>query len=131
MLLGLLKPIAQPHDTPPPRTTGSAADRPGSPSSWDGRNGAVRQQQPLVRKSIPNVPCCPSLIHEIIFPTALWPLLFGRESFGLGRREPLPHSRSCQRPPVPDPPEDENNAEEHDKPCRRILGLPTMNDLDH
>src|SRR3954462_11746716 len=56
---------------------------------WGGPSAAA-----LVRKSIPNVPCCPSPIHEIFFPTALWPLLFGRESFGLGRREPLPHSRS-------------------------------------
>src|SRR5690349_19864582 len=58
-------------------------------------------------------PTCSSLIHDVpFFPTALWPLLFGRESFGLGRREPLPHGRSCQRPPVPDPPEDVNKAEE-------------------
>src|SRR2546421_8466320 len=65
------------------------------------------------------------------FPTALWPLPFGRESFGLGRREPLPHGRSCQRPPVPDPPEDETKAEEHGKPCRRILGWQTMNGQHH
>src|SRR5207245_1483315 len=36
-----------PHEALCGGTTGSAADRPGSPSSWDGRNGAVRQQQPL------------------------------------------------------------------------------------
>ena len=41
--------------------------------------------------------------------------------------EPLPHGRSCQRPPVPDTPEDETKAEEQGKPCRRILGCWTMN----
>src|SRR5882724_3464815 len=67
-------------------------------------NGRAGQQQPT----------CSSLIHDLpFFPTALWPLPFGRESFGLGRREPLPHGWSCQRPPVPDPSEDENKADEH------------------
>jgi hypothetical protein len=72
--------------------------------------------------------CVLCLIHDVpFFPTALWPLPIGRESFGRGRREPLPHGRSCQRPPVPDPPEDENKAPEHSKPCRRVLGWQTMN----